>query len=124
MKLWRLVIVGLISLSLLALIGCGKSEEQPAEEPEQEAEMTETAVMVVDHTPAGEELGMEVTCPVCGMAMTVEEGTLAAEYDGEIYYFCNVADKDAFAADPEAYMAESEEGEGAEEMESEEETGH
>lgn len=124
MKLWKLVIIGLISLSLLALVGCGKSEEQPAEEPEQEAEMAEPAVMAVDHTPAGEELGMEATCPVCGMAVTVEEGTPAVEYDGQVYYFCNVADKDAFAANPEMYLAEPEEGEPTEETEGTGDTGN
>jgi len=123
MNLWKLCVIGLMTLSMLALIGCGKAEEQPAEEPEQEAEVTETAVMVVDHTPAGEELGTETTCVVCGMTMTVEEGTPAAEYDGAVYYFCNAAEKDAFAANPEEYLAEPEEGEATEEMEGEGETG-
>lgn len=126
MKLLKLVFIGLVALSLLSLVGCGKSEEQPAEEPEQEAEMTETAepaVMVMDHTPAGEEIGMEASDPVCGMAVTVEETTPAVEYDGQVYYFCTAADKDTFAANPEEYLTPSEEGEMTEEMEGEGDTG-
>ena len=117
MKLWKLLIIGILSISLLAVVGCGGAEEEPAEEPPEEAEVTETAVMVVDHTPAGEELGMEATCPVCGMTVMVEEGTPAAEYDGEVYYFCNVADKEAFAADPEMYLVVPEEADTTEMME-------
>ncbi len=116
MKLWKVIMIGLISVSLITLIGCGKTEEQPAEEPEEEV-VAEAAV--VDHTPAGEELGMEATCAVCGMVLTVEEGTPAVEYEGATYYFCTAEEKATFAANPDMYLAEPEEEGTTQEMEGE-----
>ena len=120
MRLLKLLLIGLVATSLLMLVSCGGAEDQPAEEPEQEAEMgevVEEAIMAVDHVPLEEEFGTEATCPVCGMTVTVAEGTLAVEYDGDIYYFCNVADKDAFAANPTEYLMETEDVEATEEVE-------
>ncbi len=101
MKLWKVLVIGMLALALLALIGCGKSEEK--EPATQQQEEVATTPAVTDHTPAGDEIGTEATCPVCGMKVTVEATTPSAEYDGKTYYFCSPGDKETFAANPEMF---------------------
>ncbi len=51
--------------------------------------------------------GNKSTCPstvkdlVCGMEIEPTENTLQFAHKGKIYYFCSVACKDQFVADPE-----------------------
>ncbi len=42
--------------------------------------------------------------PVCKMKLDPSETKLTAEYEGETYYFCNIACKDNFASDSEKYL--------------------
>ncbi|QQR54564.1 YHS domain-containing protein [Candidatus Peregrinibacteria bacterium] len=42
---------------------------------------------------------------VCGMELTPTEDTLQVAHKGSIYYFCNAACKDQFAADPGKYLS-------------------
>ena len=53
---------------------------------------------------AEKKVGEEFTCPIDGMRMKVTEQTPTAEYQGETYYFCNEADKQAFLKDPKQYV--------------------
>jgi YHS domain-containing protein len=101
MKLWKVLVIGMLALALLALVGCGKSEEKQPATQQQEEVATKPAV--ADHTPAGDEIGTETTCPVCGMSVTVDETTPSATYDGNTYYFCSPGDKETFAANPEMF---------------------
>lgn len=105
MNVWKLLVITMAILTLLVLMGCGKSNEQEPATQQQE-ETTEQAA-VVDHAPTGDEIGTETTCPVCGMAVTVAEGTPAVTYEGKNYYFCSVSDKETFAANPEMFMEEA-----------------
>jgi adenylate cyclase len=41
-----------------------------------------------------------VTDPVCGMRIDPDDAAATAEHDGQMYYFCSVACRDAFAVDP------------------------
>ncbi|MCC6451419.1 MAG: YHS domain-containing protein, partial [Acidobacteria bacterium] len=44
------------------------------------------------------------TDPVCGMAVTENLAASVHEHEGTKYYFCNVACRDRFVADPEKYL--------------------
>jgi YHS domain-containing protein len=46
-----------------------------------------------------------VTDPVCGMRIDPDDAAATAEYEGETYYFCSEACRDAFVADPGSYIA-------------------
>jgi xanthine dehydrogenase accessory factor len=43
--------------------------------------------------------------PVCGMTVAVTARSVHAEYAGRMWYFCGSGCRDAFAADPERYIA-------------------
>jgi len=105
MKLCGVIILG---MALLVMIGCGKTEDKPADKTSMETP-AET-VTAVDIAVSPEEVGQEVTCAVCGMAFTVTDSTLAANYDGKTYYFCNADDKAKFMADPIVFVSETIEG--------------
>lgn len=97
MKTWKLIGLGVLTLAMISFIGCGEAEEKPAAEPTPEPVEVAAAV---DHTPTAEEIGTEIACAACGMAMTVTETMLAAMYEGQTYFFCNADEKTAFIADP------------------------
>lgn len=103
MKMWKLLVIAMAALVLLLLVGCGKSKEEQQPATQQQEEVT-TKPTVADHTPTGDEIGTETTCPVCGMSVTVAEGTPAVTYEGKNYYFCSASDKETFAANPEMFM--------------------
>jgi len=44
-----------------------------------------------------------VTDPVCGMRIDPDDAAATAEHDGQMYYFCSEACRDAFVADPDSY---------------------
>lgn len=50
------------------------------------------------------QIGDEVTCPVDRMPLRVAEDTPSTEYRGRTYYFCSVADQQAFLKQPERYV--------------------
>jgi adenylate cyclase len=43
--------------------------------------------------------------PVCGMRIDTDDAAATAEYEGETYYFCSEACRDAFVAGPDSYGA-------------------
>lgn len=47
---------------------------------------------------------MEVVDPVCRMVLNEKEARFKAEYQGKTYFFCNLADKKKFEANPEKYL--------------------
>jgi len=44
------------------------------------------------------------TDPVCGMQVTRDTAGGQSTYQGEIYYFCSMADKEEFDKNPEKYV--------------------
>jgi Cu+-exporting ATPase len=44
-----------------------------------------------------------VTDPVCGMRIDPDDAAAIVEQDGETYYFCSEACRDAFVANPDFY---------------------
>jgi YHS domain-containing protein len=43
--------------------------------------------------------------PVCGI-MVVKDPGLSAEYQGQTYYFCSIADREKFKQNPQKYVKE------------------
>ncbi|MGH9103857.1 MAG: XdhC family protein [Acidimicrobiales bacterium] len=55
--------------------------------------------------PSGEPAGVRVvTDPVCGMAVAAVGSALQAEHGGERYWFCGSGCRQAFSADPDAFL--------------------
>ena len=55
-------------------------------------------------------LGM-IEDPVCGMQINIDTAPAKTELDGEIYYFCSEACKEAFERNPNKYLyPENEDG--------------
>jgi len=63
------------------------------------------------HHP-GQQAGTAVD-PVCGMTVDPSKAAGSFEYGGETYYFCNPRCLERFQADPESYLGEGDEGNGA-----------
>jgi YHS domain-containing protein len=106
MKAWKVLAVFIFTVALVMLIGCGKAEEQPAQEAEPESIPVEKTV--ADYVPTGEDIGTEAACAVCGAALKVSETTPAVVYDNEVYYFCTAEEKAAFTAAPQNYVTGAE----------------
>ncbi len=47
----------------------------------------------------------EAVDPVCGMTVSTDDARWTAKHAGKTYYFCMEADRDAFVAAPEKYVA-------------------
>ena len=45
-----------------------------------------------------------VTDPVCGMQIDTASAFASIDYEGTTYYFCSQSCRDAFQADPTAYV--------------------
>jgi xanthine dehydrogenase accessory factor len=56
----------------------------------------------------------EALDPVCGMTVTADDAHRPFEHDGTRYYFCCVGCRDAFAADPERFLAAAAQSSGGE----------
>jgi YHS domain-containing protein len=106
MKYLKLLGLMMLAICMIMAIGCGGEAEQepvetpPAAEPE--------APVVADYTPTAEDIGTEVTCPVCGMTMAVTEDMPAVTFAGTTYYLCNAEEKDQFVANPDEFIAQLE----------------
>jgi YHS domain-containing protein len=44
------------------------------------------------------------TDPVCGMRVDPDDAAATFEHEGTVYYFCSQTCRDAFGADPAAYL--------------------
>jgi P-type Cu+ transporter len=49
--------------------------------------------------------GHDMTDPVCGMQVTVDDAAAAWEYEGSTYYFCSLGCFERFRADPDGILA-------------------
>ena len=47
---------------------------------------------------------MKTVDPVCGMQVNIQKMTLKSEYQGQTYYFCTIACREAFDVHPEKYI--------------------
>ena len=57
---------------------------------------------------AQQKSGDKALDPVCGMTVTKAKAAATYEYKGTTYYFCSTGCKDAFAKEPEKYLAKAE----------------
>jgi xanthine dehydrogenase accessory factor len=56
--------------------------------------------------------GVEVTDPVCGMAIDVSSASCSSEHGGRVWYFCGPECQRQFERDPERYVEPSRSGQG------------
>lgn len=49
---------------------------------------------------------MKTVDPVCGMQVNIQKMTLKSEYQGQTYYFCTIACREAFDVHPEKYVVQ------------------
>ncbi len=47
---------------------------------------------------------MSAADPVCNMTIAESEAAASATYEGRTFHFCNLACRDDFEEDPEAYL--------------------
>lgn len=87
----RVVLLASLLVLSASLQGCGEKESQG------QARV---------HEITQEELGKKTFCPICGMKIMVSSRTLAADYKGETYYFCNEEERAQFMRDPGKYPLE------------------
>lgn len=83
-------------LSCLIVMACG---EQSAPENQQQS------MQSASQTEADSLTTNLVIDPVCGMELDKTKVTLAADYNGTTYYFCNESEKIAFEKDPGRFLA-------------------
>lgn len=97
------LLTGLLTIGLIALNGCKKSEPAPTETTaEKIQEMQEH--MATRAEPAKEiaSAAEQTTCPVMGGPI---DKALFTEYQGKKVYFCCPGCKEKFEAEPEKYIA-------------------
>ncbi|HTR60121.1 MAG TPA: YHS domain-containing protein [Candidatus Binataceae bacterium] len=63
-----------------------------------------SSIATVLNTPPGKDLGITTKCAMCGMKLHVKKDTPAVEYQGKDYYFCDEAERDTFAKEPDKYL--------------------
>ncbi len=69
-----------------------------------ERPLADRSGVVARATGRPEQGAVEATDPVCGMRVAVTETTPHVEHGDETWYFCGPGCRDAFAANPAAYM--------------------
>ena len=110
MKIWAVLgVVAVLSVGLLVLNGCKKSEPTPGgtsaektmktEDHGQMAMAKETATETAKETASTTE---QTICPVMGNPI---DKNVFVEYKGKKVYFCCPDCKAKFNADPEKYVA-------------------
>ena len=71
------------------------------------AALAVAALVLVLAAPAQQKSDDKAVDPVCGMTVTKAKAAATYEYKGTTYYFCSASCKDAFAKEPEKYLAKS-----------------
>ena len=106
MKIWTTLFVAVVlSVGLLVLNGCKKSEPAPTEtssETMQGMQEHEHAAMTAEETAKAAAAGEQTICPVMGNPINKD---VFVEYEGKKVYFCCPECKAKFNADPEKYIA-------------------
>jgi YHS domain-containing protein len=106
MTIWMMLLgVVALSMGLLALDGCKKSDESSTKTARemQSHEGHEHAAMEAE--PAADTVSSieQKTCPVMGGAINED---IFVEYKGKKVYFCCAGCEERFLANPEQYLAE------------------
>ena len=65
------------------------------------------AVILVLGVTAQQKTDDKAVDPVCGMTVTKAKAAATFDYKGTTYYFCSKGCKDAFAKEPEKYLAKT-----------------
>lgn len=102
----KLLVNGIILTGALIGWSCGPSEQPKAiETPPSDAARTAEVLKapVLPHTITDVEIGRKTVCVVMNTGFTVNKNTPAAEYKGNVYYFCCGKCPEEFKANPEKY---------------------
>ncbi len=107
MKIWTTLFVAVVlSVGLLVLNGCKKSEPAPTETSSKTMQgmqgMQEHAAMATEEATKAAAAGEQTICPVMGNPINKD---IFVEYKGKKVYFCCPDCKAKFNADPEKYIA-------------------
>lgn len=101
-----LVVAAVLSVGLLVLNGCKKSEPAPSETSSNTMQgmqgMQEHAAMTTEEAAKAAAAGEQTICPVTGNPIAKD---VFVEYEGKKVYFCCPDCIAKFNADPEKYIA-------------------
>jgi YHS domain-containing protein len=98
-----LVVAAVLSVGLLALNGCKKSEPAPSETSSNTMQgMQEHATMTAEEAAKAAAAGEQTTCPITCNPIAKD---VFVEYQGKKVYFCCPDCKGKFNAEPEKYIA-------------------
>ncbi len=110
-----------VSLAVIFALGCGGNQQQQAPQQEEKA-----AQQTMEHSAQQAGIQVDISqlasnkCPVCGMDLSKHMVMDTARYEGKLYGFCSVEDREKFMSDPAKYMQQHQgmmEGEHMEEHE-------
>jgi YHS domain-containing protein len=105
MKIWATLLVAVVlSVGLLVLNGCKKSEPAPPTKTSSNTMqgMQEHVAMTTEEAAKAAAAGEQTICPVTGNPI---DKSVFVEYKGKKVYFCCPDCKAKFNADPEKYIA-------------------
>ena len=105
MHIWMTLFVAVVlSMGLLGLNGCKKSEEPQSETTQamQSHQGHEHAAMTEETAKETAAAVEQTTCPVMGGAINK---ALFVEYEGKKVYFCCTGCEEQFKKEPEKYIA-------------------
>ena len=107
MKIWATLFIAVVlSVGLLVLNGCKKSEPAPSETSSNTTQgmqgMQEHGTMTTEQAAKAAAAGEQTICPVMGNPI---DKSVFVEYKGKKVYFCCPDCKAKFNADPEKYIA-------------------
>lgn len=83
---------------------CSGCPDQFKKDPDRYAKKPSEMSQVFIRKARKEEIGKEFVCPVMGGDNKVKPETVAAEYQGEIFYFCCLGCIDKFTENPKKYI--------------------
>ena len=100
----------LMSLVVIFALGCGGNQQQQAPQQEEKA-----AQQTMEHSAQQAGIQVDISqlasnkCPVCGMDLSKHMVMDTARYEGKLYGFCSVEDREKFMSDPAKYMQQHQE---------------
>ena len=90
----------MLLLLLIAFVACNHSAEKKTNPQDRQTVKAESAKSLSKKT--------QVVCPVCGLAFFASESEGSHEYEGNTYYFLITDHMNAFVADPQSFLSQTE----------------
>ena len=96
------ILISLLSVGLIMLNGCKKSEPAPSDTSDTMQEMQEHVAMMSESAKEVVSAIEQTTCPVMGGAINK---AIFTEYKGKKVYFCCSPCEEKFKEEPDKYIA-------------------